>query len=109
MIEGTYKVEFATPLGRGAGVITLIGGKVMGGDSAIAYFGDYKLDGDVFTADLTTLRHTQNPALVNAFGRDNVRITATGRFSGNTAALTATSPDAPGVQMQATLALLKQL
>jgi len=103
MKTGLYKVDFRTPLGAGAGVVVIEDGKVRGGDSAIAYFGTYHLEQDNFTATVRTLRHTANPQLVNVFGHDDVEIRLAGKFTGDSADVQGSSPQAPGVTFGARL------
>lgn len=100
--DGLYSVRFRTPLGEGAGVVTLIGGKLRGGDASIAYLGTYQQDGDKFAASVQTKRHTLGNGSV--FGKDSVTIILTGKSLGNSASCTGTAAEAPGISFQAQLA-----
>ena len=101
MKNGLYKVEFQTQRGAGAGVVTLMDGKLGGGDSGIYYVGEYSVSGDDVTAKVRTGRHTQG--LDSVFGADRLNITMKGKVSGDGATFTATAVEAPGVTMQGRL------
>ncbi|MGY3694552.1 hypothetical protein ACVIGA_004632 [Bradyrhizobium sp. USDA 3240] len=96
--NGFYVVQFRTPKGVGAGVLTLADGQLRGGDSAIMYTGTYSQDGDKFSAQVSTKRHTQG--LPSVFGVDAITITLTGKSSNGTASCTGS---ADGVTFQADL------
>jgi hypothetical protein len=104
LADGLYSVRFKTPMGEGAGVVTLIGGRLRGGDAGIAYLGSYKQDGDNFTATVKTQRHTQG--LGSVFGKDGVTISLVGKSSGTGANCTGTAAEAPGVTFQAVLSYI---
>ncbi|UNK39387.1 hypothetical protein MNR02_06680 [Shinella sp. H4-D48] len=101
MRDGLYAVQFATPLGAGGGVVYLEAGRLRGGDSAIFYTGDYSVNGDQFSATVSTGRHTQGMASV--FGIDSVIINVKGQVVGDTVNATGTSPQAPNLQFRATI------
>ncbi|MBX3476688.1 MAG: hypothetical protein KF910_03720 [Brevundimonas sp.] len=103
MQNGLYGVHFITPLGVGAGVVVLRDGKVQGGDAGIYYDGTYSIEGDKFSANLRTDRHTPIPGVVSVFGVDKVDIILKGQFVGTVATVEGTSPQAPGLTFQATL------
>jgi hypothetical protein len=109
MIEGLFKATYGTPLGQGVAVITLKDGTLQGGDPALYYTGVYKQDGDKFTTEFKTARHTANPQIVNVFGKDNVRVSVAGTIQGDNMKGTGTSPDAPGITFQVNLTKLKPL
>ena len=103
--DGLYKVHFQTPRGVGDGVVVLQGGKLRGGDSMIYYTGTYTQNGNQFAAQVDTDAHSAPPVpgLQSVFGPNKVHIAISGTSSGNTAQLQGTSPQAPGVPLQATL------
>ncbi len=101
MKNGLYKVEFATPLGSGAGVVTLNDGHIAGGDSSMYYVGTYNLDGNNFSGQVQTNKHTVG--LESVFGKDRVSIDLSGTFEGNNATMTGTSKEAPDIGFQARL------
>jgi hypothetical protein len=106
MRDGLYKVHFQTPRGAGDGVIVLKDGQLRGGDSLIYYVGTYTQNGDRFSADVKTDAHSNNPNMQSVFGMNRVRINITGTTKGDSAQMTGTSPDAPGVNFQASLTRL---
>ncbi|WP_428029542.1 GrlR family regulatory protein [Ancylobacter sp.] len=100
-LDGFYKVQFATPLGAGAGVVVLREGTIEGGDSALFYKGTYSLNGNQFTATVSTGRHTHG--LDSVFGKDNVTINLHGEVSAGHLRLQGSAPAAPGVPFTAEL------
>jgi hypothetical protein len=99
--DGFYGVKFKTQRGEGAGVAVLTGGKLRGGDSALAYSGSYQQNGDNFTASVKTSRHAQG--MPSVFGVDAVDITLSGKSTSDTANCTGSAAQAPGVSFQAVL------
>jgi hypothetical protein len=106
MQNGLYKVEFQTQRASGAGVVVLEGGKIRGGDSAMYYVGSYKESGTDFSADVEGRKHSSPPGMVSVFGVDHTHITLKGKISGNSATMTGTAKEAPGVAFQAKLSRL---
>jgi hypothetical protein len=102
MLEnGKYSAWFRTPLGEGTGVVMFKDGAITGGDSILAYTGSYSQDGNVFTADIATSRHT--PGQLSVFGIDNVDLTLVGKSTPTVASCRGTSRQAPGMAFEATL------
>jgi hypothetical protein len=99
--DGLYKVGFQTPIGAGAGVVYLSGGKMWGGDSSIYYVGTYTQSGNQFNASVATNRHTAG--LTSVFGIDRVHISLSGQIDGNSATMQGTAAEAPRVIFQAIL------
>ena len=102
MRDGLYRVHFQTPIGQGAGVVVLQGGQLRGGDSAMYYTGTYSETGGQFTSQVLAKRHSQG--LQSVFPIDTVNIQLTGRTSGDSAQMTGSAKEAPGVNFQAALA-----
>lgn len=105
MIEGLYKVQFQTPLGFGYGVINLQNGAANGGDSAIAYIGNYTTDGTLFSSAIQISRHSDG--LPSVLGVDNANLNITGEIDGNTIVGNGTTAQVPGVNLLIELCLLK--
>jgi hypothetical protein len=103
MQNGMYCARFSTPLGQGAGVVTLVDGKITGGDSSMYYSGTYSTDGSVITAKVTTGEHTDVPGMIAVLGSAATTIELSGTVSGSTAKMTGKSAQAPGVTMGVTL------
>jgi hypothetical protein len=101
--DGRYAAWFRTSQGEGTGIVHLANGKISGGDSIFSYVGSYEVDGDRFTAALTTRRHAAGPPTV--FGIDEVEVRLTGKINGMMASCRGTAQQAPGVTFEATLFL----
>jgi hypothetical protein len=102
MLEnGNYSAWFRTQQGEATGVVVLNDGRVTGGDNVSSYSGSYFVDGDKFTAAISTWRHTQGP--LSVFGIDNVDLTLTGKSTPTTASCTGTAKQAPSLTFEATL------
>ena len=104
MRNGLYKVHFTTQLGSGAGVVVLRDGRLYGGDSSMYYVGDYTLNGDHFTADVRTDRHTSN--LSPVLGVDRAHITLTGIYSNESVEAEGNARENPDVSFRANLRFL---
>lgn len=106
LIDGEYVVWFRTPRGEGTARVCLANGKLSGRDSFFSYSGSYEIDGDRFTATLTTRRHTDGPTTV--FGVDEVEVELTGTIKGTIAWCCGMSEQAPGLPFEATLFLSQE-
>lgn len=109
MQNGLYRVQFGTPLGTGAGVVTLRDGQIRGGDSMMYYVGTYSESGGTMTAQVASKTHTRGPGMESVFGIDPVTITMQGTASDTSAQLNGTAKEAPGVGFQVTLNKLADL
>ncbi|HZO82331.1 MAG TPA: GrlR family regulatory protein [Candidatus Binataceae bacterium] len=103
MRDGLYRVQFHTQLGIGAGVVLLQGSKLRGGDSRNFYIGTYAESGTRVTAQVTTDKHTDMPGLASVFGADPAHISLAGTVKGDSAEMTGTAAEAPGISFRATL------
>jgi hypothetical protein len=103
MREGIYRVHFATPLGEGSGVVTLIGGRIRGGDAALYYNGTYQAENGKLLAHVATARHTTMPGVESVFGTDSVNITLNGDAKETSASVVGTAKEAPGITFRAQL------
>ncbi|MEH2614371.1 hypothetical protein [Bradyrhizobium sp. AZCC 1693] len=104
--DGTYAAWFKTPLGQGTGIAHVQDGKIWGGDSIMTYSGSCKVDGDRFTAIVTTKRHTEGH--VTVFGADDLTMKLEGTFDGKIARYVGTAEQVPGVLLEGTLILSEQ-
>ena len=101
MKNGLYKVAVSTAFGTGAGVVTLMDGRIRGGDSAISYIGQYAEDGGHFVANVTIKRHTAGvPSLL---GNDQIAVAFQGKADDDRVSLLGSVPAVPGVGFQARL------
>ena len=105
--DGTYTAWFRTARGQGTAIVHLADGRISGGDSFFNYGGSYEIEGEHFTATLTTKRFADGPTTV--FGLDEVEVKLNGVSRGTIACCTGTSAQAPDVQFEATLFLGQDL
>ena len=99
--DGTYAAWFKTPLGQGTGIAHVADGKIWGRDSIMTYSGFCEVDGDRFTAIVSTKRHTEGHATV--FGADDLKLKFVGTCTGNIATCVGTADQVPGVLLEGTL------
>jgi len=104
--DGTYTAWFRTPRGQGTATVHLAEGRISGGDSFFNYGGSYEIDGDRFTATLTTKRIADGPTTV--FGLDEIELKLNGMLRGEIARCTGRSAQAPDVAFEAMLFLGQQ-
>jgi hypothetical protein len=86
--------------GEGYGIVSLMDGRMSGGDNLSSFTGTYVQDGDNFAATIAVRRHTEGPPSV--FGIDNVDITLSGKSTPTTASCIGTANQARAA-LQATL------
>jgi hypothetical protein len=110
MQDGLYKVEFQTPLGVGAGVVFLHGGKMHGGDTSMFYLGNISEQGDDLTADVEAGFHTHLPGVNSVFGpsvnRPHIHLRGKSQGGGTSATFTGHASEAPSINFKATLSKL---
>lgn len=105
--DGTYAAWYKTPLDQGTGIVHVADGQIWGRDSLMTYHGSCKVDGDRFTATVSTKRHTEGRATV--FGvYDELTLEIEGTCHGKVATYTATAGQARGIVLQGTLILTEQ-
>ena len=98
MLRGLYKVEMHTVHGSRRGVLYAYDGKMMGGNSAFAFIGTYREsdDGEVL-AEVSTLRHNEDPSFQPLLQSDNITLTLRGRRQGEQYLFEGGSPQLPGI------------
>ncbi|HLG82332.1 MAG TPA: hypothetical protein VKY22_15045 [Bradyrhizobium sp.] len=104
--DGTYTAWFRTPRGQGTATVHLAEGRISGGDSFFNYGGTYEIEGDRFTATLTTKRIADGPTTV--FGLDEVELKLSGMLRGDIARCSGRSAQAPDLEFEAMLFLGEQ-
>ncbi|MCS3726567.1 hypothetical protein [Bradyrhizobium betae] len=105
--DGTYAAWYKMPLDQGTGIVHLADGQIWGRDSLMTYHGFCKVDGDRFTATVSTKRHTDGRATV--FGvNDELTLDIEGTCPGKIATYTATTGQAPGIVLHGTLILAER-
>jgi len=63
-----YKLAFETPAGTDYGVAYLHDGRLRGGDGGMAYVGSYRVEGPLFSAEMSVTQHRHLPGAVSALG-----------------------------------------
>lgn len=102
--DGTYAAWYKTPLDQGTGIVHVADGQIWGRDSLMTYHGSCKVDGDRFTATVSTKRHTEGR--VTVFGvYDELTLEIEGTCHGKIATYTAMAGQARGIVLQGTLIL----
>jgi len=105
--DGTYAAWYKTPFDQGTGIVHVTDGQIWGRDSLMTYHGSCQVDGDRFTATVSTKRHTEGRDTV--FGvYDELTLDIEGTCPGKIATYTATAGQARGVVLQGTLILTEQ-
>jgi|SRR5665213_1544781 hypothetical protein len=99
-MEGFWLVQFQGVQGFGGGAVTLIHGKVFGGDSGFVYTGTYTDQGGALTAKIHVKRAF--PGTISVMGKDQFDLELTGTLQGNVIAAKGTIPGTP-VAFQAKL------
>jgi hypothetical protein len=97
--NGSYSAWYRTPLREGTGIVELNDGKVTGGDTVLAYTGTYFQNGDIFSASVSTRRHSQGQPSV--FGIDEFDLILTGKSTPTTASCTGIAKQLPDLAFEA--------
>ena len=74
MLQGLYKVEFHTVHGSRCGVIYAYDGRMLGGNSAFAFIGKYDESGEEIHAEVSTVRHHEDPSYQPLFKTDKITL-----------------------------------
>ena len=106
MIEGLYAGEFETPFGLGTGVLYLADGKVHGGNSALSYIGEYKLEGNSIKLKIHAKRYAPHVIIASVFGMDDLTIFIEGVITDTKIKIDGVAEEIPDMQMQGLLTLL---
>jgi hypothetical protein len=99
--NGTYAAWFRTSLADGTGIVHVADGRLWGSDAIMLYTGTYEVDGERFSAVLTTRRHSDGHATV--FGTDDLVVRLEGIFSGAIATCTGRADAVPDLAFEVTL------
>lgn len=106
--EGLHLVTFRTPLGVGSGVAFLTNGRLHGGDSIMAYVGEFRETDGNAEVDVRVFRHTNRPGTQSVLGANSATLKLSGEVDGDTARLSGPLPQAPGSQLTVSLSPLKE-
>lgn len=92
VLDGLYKVEYGVGDAFGRSIMCMHEGRMLGGNSAFAHLGTYRLEGDGVVAEIITERHNDDPHFKPLMGTDVAAISVRGwphgdgwRFEGNAA------------------------
>jgi hypothetical protein len=81
MVEGLWIVQYEGTAGGDGGVVVLVRGQVLGGDSAYVYSGTYQSDGKTLAARVMVRNF--NPAIGNVLGiQGNFELALQGTIQG---------------------------
>lgn len=99
MFEGFWTVVFQASTDVGAGVVSIKGDRIVGGDSAFKYIGTLNEEGDSsVSGEINVSRHSnQLPSVIP--GLDNYTLIVAGSAVGNDFTLNGTVKDHPGVAL----------
>jgi hypothetical protein len=98
MLKGLYKVEMHTVHGSRRGVLYVYDGKMMGGNSAFAFIGTYQeSDRGEVSAEISTLRHNEDPNFQPLFKTDKITLSLKGRQQGDQYFFEGGTTQLPGV------------
>lgn len=99
--NGRYAAWYKTPVKQGTGIVHLLDGTITGSDSILSYSGNYEVNGDEFTAVLSTTRHSRGHETI--FGADNLTLRLKGTVVGRTARFMGTATEFPDTPFEGTL------
>ena len=109
MLKGLYKVEMHTVRGSRRGVIYAYDGKMMGGNSHLAFVGTYREHaGGEVSADISTLRHRDDTDCQPSFETDRMTLTLKGRQRGERYHFEGGSTQLPGVAFNSVMTPLSE-
>jgi hypothetical protein len=92
-MEGFWLVQFQGVQGFGGGAVTLVQGKVFGGDSGFLYTGTYTEQGGVLSAKIHVKRAF--PGAQSVMGMDQFDLVLTGTLQGSVIAAKGTLAGTP--------------
>lgn len=100
MRNGLYRSWFKGPHSEGCSAIILLNGRVISSDPGHTYIGYYTVSGGIFVADVHAKRHTQLTLPAAMADLDHFDIHCEGPATAETALLTCTMPEAPGISVE---------
>ena len=109
MLNGLYKVEMHTVHGSRRGVIYAYDGKMMGGNSRLAFIGTYREHaGGEVSADISALRHRGDADCQLLFKTDQVTLTLKGRQRGERYHFEGRAAQLPGIAFNSVMTPLSE-
>ena len=100
MFDGLWTVEFISMSNRsGKGVIVISDGRLLGGDSAYYYSGNYKIENNNISGDIFIIRY--EPIGISVFGDINsFKLTFSGKIDNLHFTASAMIPDMPQFELR---------
>lgn len=101
MIEALWSVEFGSNLGAiGAGVAVFETGRILGGDSAFMYVGNYKIENGIVHSDINVTKYNNIGHMQSIFGPlTNFNLKVSGRADPRSMVLTGIVVEQPQLQI----------
>lgn len=101
MLEALWSVEFNSNLGTiGAGVAVFETGRVLGGDSAFMYVGNYKTDNGMVYSEIHVTKYNNIGHMQSIFGPlTSFHIKVSGKADAQSMTLTGTVVEQPQLQI----------
>jgi hypothetical protein len=94
VVDGLYTLGIemsGAKRGHASGVVVLIGGRIMGGDSFFCYTGSYSFSRGKWRGEMLVNQHTEAPGLNLVFGGREVTCGFSGAFSQGSADIDGTA------------------
>lgn len=106
--NGLYKLAFETRSGAEYGVAYLQDGRLRGGDSGMAYCGTYRVEGQLFSAEMSVTQHRHVPGAVSALGLNDVLVQLDGVVDADSGVVRVqgSSPESSAVRFSARLSMI---
>jgi hypothetical protein len=106
VLDGLYKVEYGVDNAFGRSVMCMHKGKLLGGNSAFAHLGTYRVEGAELAAEIVTQRHNDDPYYKPLMGVEVAAIEVRGPAEGKTIHLKGTATPRPNSVFWANLTRL---
>lgn len=105
--NGLYKIAFETKTGTDYGVVYMHDGKIRGGDGSTAFVGNARVDGQLFSAEMSVTQHRHVPGAVSALGLNDVLVHLHGVLDDSgVVTVRGTSPESSAVRFTARLSMI---
>jgi hypothetical protein len=108
LLDGRYKVEYGVNDAFGRSIMCMHEGKLLGGNSAFAHLGTYRLEGDEIVGEVITERHNDDPHYKPLMGTDVAAISVRGKTNSNGVRFEGSAAPRPGALFWANLTKLDE-
>lgn len=106
MLNGLYKVEYGINNAFGRSIMCMHDGRMLGGNSAFAHLGTYRVQSGEIVAEVITERHNDDPHFKPLMGADVAAISVRGRADDGRIRLEGSADPMPGALFWADLTRL---